>query len=198
MADGKDWSKLVLTNELFVYVLAKHGKVWKDDYASVDIIVDDLWKKIHNQPEIAKEVIVISLDDDALLTDEEITLMGDIPFSTTNDDSDDDDNDDDSDEEQHVKKPQAASTSASTSRGYKKIALTGRVLFLRARDAPPTSFDHYEYVRKTIKTEVKVTNCVLSLRVVNAPILDVGSSSTRMKSRKPFEMKTNEVGNAVK
>ncbi|GKA23673.1 hypothetical protein Tco_0709706 [Tanacetum coccineum] len=136
MADGKDWSKLVLTDELFEYVLAKYGKGWKNDDAIVDII-------LYNA-----EVNVISSDDDALLTDEEITLMGDIPFSTTDDDSDDDENDDDT------------------------------------RDAPLASFDQYEYVRKPTKTKVKVTNYVLSLRDINALVMDVGSSSIRRKSRK--------------
>nr|GFB21259.1 hypothetical protein [Tanacetum cinerariifolium] len=83
MADGKDWSKLVQIDELFEYVLTKYRKGWKDDDAIVDIIVDDLWERVHNQPEIAK-------DDDALSTDEEIKLMGDIRFSTTNDDDIDD------------------------------------------------------------------------------------------------------------
>ncbi|GJY50647.1 hypothetical protein Tco_0441494, partial [Tanacetum coccineum] len=88
--------------------------------------------------------------------------------------------DDDSDEEQ-VKKPQAAST--STLRGYRKITMTGCVLFLRARDAP-ILVDQYGYVRKPIKSQVKVANCALASRVVNAPYVDVGSSRTRRKE--PF------------
>ncbi|GJU04849.1 hypothetical protein Tco_1121279 [Tanacetum coccineum] len=117
----KDWSKVVLTDEVKDYV-------------------------------VAKEVIVISSND------EEIVLMGDISFSTTNDDSDDDE----------------------SSRRYRKISMTGYVLFLRARDAP-TLVD--QYVRKPIKSHVKLTNCVIALRDVNAPNVDVGSLSTRRKSR---------------
>ncbi|GJV74840.1 hypothetical protein Tco_1506424 [Tanacetum coccineum] len=82
------------------------------------------------------EVIVISSYDDDLSTDEEIVLMGDIPFSTTNDDD--------------------------------------------THDAPaPVD----QYVKKPIKSQVKVTNCVLALRVVNALDMDVGSLSTKRKSR---------------
>ncbi|GJR06631.1 hypothetical protein Tco_0529615 [Tanacetum coccineum] len=99
--------------------------------------------------------------------------MGDVPFSTT-DDNDDDDTHDESYEAQHVKKQQ----SASTSRGYWKIIMNGCVIFLRARDAPSTSF------RKPIKMQVKVTNCVLALRAVNAPYINVGSSSKHRRSRK--------------
>ncbi|GKF49858.1 hypothetical protein Tco_0143109, partial [Tanacetum coccineum] len=61
--------------------------------------------------EIAKEVIVISSDGDDLSTDEQIKLMGDVPFSTTDDDSDDDDTDDETYEEKHFKKQQFGSTS---------------------------------------------------------------------------------------
>ncbi|GKD17405.1 hypothetical protein Tco_1206563, partial [Tanacetum coccineum] len=122
------------------------------------------------------KVIVISSDDD-LSTNEQITLIGDVPFSNTDDDSDDDDSDDDdtndeSYEEQNVKKQQ----SGSTSRGYRKIAMTGCVLFLRARDAPTTSFG------TPIKTQVKVTNCVLALKAVNAPAINVASSSKHRRS----------------
>ncbi|GJS22587.1 hypothetical protein Tco_0451219 [Tanacetum coccineum] len=145
--DGKgkeDWSKLVLRDELFEYVLAKYGKDWKDDDAinaftyCLIAYVQCIMLKV--------EAIVISSDDDDLSTDEEIVLMGDVLFSTTsNDDSD----------EEHVKKPQASST--STLRGYRKIAITGCV---------------------------KVANCALASRVVNAPYVDVGSSRTRRKE--PF------------
>ncbi|GKC58927.1 hypothetical protein Tco_1086525, partial [Tanacetum coccineum] len=58
--------------------------------------------------------------------------------------------------------------------------MTGRVLFLRARDAP-TAVD--QYVTKPIKSQVKLTNCVLALRAVNAVDVDVGYSRTRRKSR---------------
>ncbi|GKC94940.1 hypothetical protein Tco_1160382 [Tanacetum coccineum] len=74
-------------------------------------------------------MIVISSSDEDLSTDEEIELIGDIPFSNTDDDdSDKDDNDEE--------KLQTISTSTST------------------------------------------------LRLVNAPDVDVGSSSTWRKSRK--------------
>ncbi|GJZ60564.1 hypothetical protein Tco_0616380 [Tanacetum coccineum] len=117
------------------------------------------------------EVIVISLDDDDLSTDEQITLMGDVPFSTTDDDSDDDDTNDETYEEKHFKKQQ----SGLTSRGYRKIAMTRCVLFLRARDTP-TFGTH-------LKTQVKVTNCVLALKDVNAPAINLGSSSKHRRSR---------------
>ncbi|GJW93388.1 hypothetical protein Tco_0173060, partial [Tanacetum coccineum] len=61
--------------------------------------------------------VVISSSYEDLSCDEEMMLMGDIPFSNT-------------DEEQ----PQVAST--STSRRFRKISMTGCVLFLRARDTP--------------------------------------------------------------
>nr|GEU80514.1 hypothetical protein [Tanacetum cinerariifolium] len=103
--------------------------------------------------------------------------MGDISFSTTDDDE--------SDEEQSQ-----ASSSTSTSRRYKKISMTGCVLFLKARDAP-TPVD--QYVWKFIKSQVKLTNCILALRVVNASNVDVGSSKGEVK-----EMKSSEVGNEVR
>ncbi|GKC40503.1 hypothetical protein Tco_1052887, partial [Tanacetum coccineum] len=59
--------------------------------------------------------------DEDLLFDEEIMLMGDIPFSDT-------------DEEQ----PQGA----LTSRRYRTISMSGCVLLLRTRDAP-TPVDQY-------------------------------------------------------
>ncbi|GJT28406.1 hypothetical protein Tco_0908681, partial [Tanacetum coccineum] len=98
-------------------------------------------------------LIVISSDDDDLSTDEDIMLMGDIPFSTFDDDH--------------------------RSIHYSKISMTGCVLFLRARDAPTPPVD--QYVRKPIKSQIKVTNCVLTLRAINALDLDVGYSSTRRK-----------------
>nr|GEU59566.1 RNA-directed DNA polymerase, eukaryota [Tanacetum cinerariifolium] len=45
----------------------------------------------------------------------------------------------------------------------------------------PTLVD--QYFKKPIKSQVKLTNCVLALRPVNALDVDVGSSSTRRKSR---------------
>ncbi|GJX10541.1 hypothetical protein Tco_0200400 [Tanacetum coccineum] len=132
----------------------------------------------------------------------ELCNPDDMPFLTTDDDSDDDESDDDSDEEQHVKKPQ--DTSTSTSKGYKKIAMSVFVLFLRARDVP-TPVDQNGYVRKPIKSHVKVTNCVLALKVVNALDVDVGSSSIKRKSSLDIcdlnvlqEMESSEVGNKVK
>ncbi|GJY43446.1 hypothetical protein Tco_0431659 [Tanacetum coccineum] len=59
--------------------------------------------------EIVKEVIVISSDNDDLSTNEQITLIGDVSFSTIDDDSDDDDTDDESYEEHHVNKQQSGS-----------------------------------------------------------------------------------------
>ncbi|GJZ00168.1 hypothetical protein Tco_0517597 [Tanacetum coccineum] len=95
----KDLSKVVLTDEVKDYFVDKYRTDW---------------------------VIVISFNDDDLSTDEEIMLMGDIPFSTTDDDSNDDDS-------------------------------------LRCY------------------SQVKVTNCVLALRAVNTPDVDVGSLSIRRK-----------------
>nr|GEV25033.1 reverse transcriptase, RNA-dependent DNA polymerase [Tanacetum cinerariifolium] len=125
----------------------------------VDIILKDLWQKAYNESEVVKEVIRISSSDEDLSSDEEMMLMGDIPFSNT-------------DEEQ----PQVA----STSRRYRKISMTECVPFLRARDTP-TPGD--QYVKKPIKIHVKLTNYVLGLRVVNAPDVDVGFSITKKKSR---------------
>ncbi|GJU57378.1 zinc finger BED domain-containing protein RICESLEEPER 2-like protein [Tanacetum coccineum] len=134
-----------------------------------------------SQGTMASEVIVISSSDEDLSSDEKIVLMGDIQFS-------------DADDEQ----PQAT----STSRRYRKISMSGYVLFLIASDAP-TPVD--QYVRKPIKGHVKVTSCVLALRVVIAPDVDVGSSNTRRKSSLDIcdlnvlqEMKLGEVGNEVK
>ncbi|GKB34328.1 pelargonidin 3-O-(6-caffeoylglucoside) 5-O-(6-O-malonylglucoside) 4'''-malonyltransferase, partial [Tanacetum coccineum] len=102
-------------------------------------LMDDA--RVYNEPKVAKEVIAISSNDENLSSDEEILLMCDIPLSDT-------------DEEQ----PHATSTSIR----YRKISMTGCVLFLRARDAPtPVN----QYVRKPIKSQVKVTSCVLALRV---------------------------------
>ncbi|GKE45106.1 hypothetical protein Tco_1472390 [Tanacetum coccineum] len=95
-------------------------------------------------------------------------LMGDIQFL-------------DIDEEQ----PQTASTSIY----YRKISMTGCVLFLRARDAPtPVN----QYVRKPIKSQVKVTSCVLALRVSRC-----GCGIFKHKEEVK-EMKSSEVGNEVK
>ncbi|GKC91588.1 pentatricopeptide repeat-containing protein [Tanacetum coccineum] len=63
----------------------------------------------------------------------------------------------------------------STSRCYRKGSMTGCVLFIRARDAP-AQVD--QYVRKPIKSLVTLISCVLALRAVIAPDVDVGSSST--------------------
>ncbi|GJS87153.1 hypothetical protein Tco_0769789 [Tanacetum coccineum] len=159
---NKDWSKVVLTDEVKDYVADKYGTDWSYGEQKVDITLKDLWQNPTMNQRLRKLVlIVISSNDDDLLTDEEIVLMGDISFSTTDDDSDDDD----------------------SLRRYRKISMTGYVLFLRARDAP-TPVD--QYVRKLIKSQVKVTNCILPLRVVNAPYVDVESLSTRRKSRKHF------------
>ncbi|GKC39595.1 hypothetical protein Tco_1051979 [Tanacetum coccineum] len=173
MADGKDFFKVVITNDHYEYILAKYEKRWVHDESMVGIVYNDLLERVNMKPKLVKEVIVISSDDDDLSTNEQITLIGDVPFSTTDDDSDDDDTDDDdtndeSYEEQHVKKQQFG----STSRVYRKIAMTGCVLFLRAHDAPTTSFG------TPIKTQVKVTNCVLALKAIN-----VASSSKHKMSR---------------
>ncbi|GKE64442.1 hypothetical protein Tco_1518603 [Tanacetum coccineum] len=121
----------------------------------------------------------MSSSDEDLLSDEEIMLKCDIQFSDT-------------DEEQ----PQAT----STSRRYKKISMTGCVLFLSARDAPALVD---QYVTKPIKSHVKVTSCVLALRAVTAPDVDVGSSSIRRNLEICYlnvlqEIKSSEVGNEVK
>ncbi|GJS17857.1 hypothetical protein Tco_0412329 [Tanacetum coccineum] len=120
MADGTDFSKVVITNDHYEYILAKYGKSWVHDDSMVGIIYNDLLERVNMKLEIVKEVIVISSDDDDLSTNEQITLIGDVPFSTTDDNSDDDDTDDESYEEQHVKKQQFG----LTSRGYRKIAMT--------------------------------------------------------------------------
>ncbi|GJZ83321.1 UvrD-like helicase, ATP-binding domain, P-loop containing nucleoside triphosphate hydrolase [Tanacetum coccineum] len=58
--------------------------------------------------------------------------------------------------------------------------MTGCVLCFRARDAP-TIVD--QYVTKPIKSQAKLTNCVLALRAVNVIDVNVGSSRIRKKSR---------------
>nr|GEX04662.1 zinc finger, CCHC-type [Tanacetum cinerariifolium] len=87
-------------------------------------------------------------------------LMCDIPFS-------------------HIHEDQTQA--ASTLRFYKKISMTGCVLFLKVRDAP-TVVD--QYVTKLIKIKVKLTNCILALRAINVVDLDVGSSKTWKKLRR--------------
>ncbi|GKC05363.1 hypothetical protein Tco_0996973, partial [Tanacetum coccineum] len=99
------------------------------------------------------KVIVISCSDEYFFSHEEIRLMGDISFL-------------DIDEDQ--------TQVASTSRLYKKISMTECVIFLKVHDAP-TVVD--QYVTKPIKSQVKLTNCVLALRAINVD-LDVGSSRT--------------------
>ncbi|GJR16035.1 hypothetical protein Tco_0798687 [Tanacetum coccineum] len=124
----KDWSKVVITDEILKYAIVKDGRNWKENNERVDIIFEDLWQKAYNESEVVKKVVVISSSDEDLSSDEEITLMGDIPFSDTN-------------EEQ----PQTTLTSTSIQ-------------------------------------DVKLTNCILALRAVNAQDVDVGSSSTRRNS----------------
>ncbi|GJT39633.1 hypothetical protein Tco_0939498 [Tanacetum coccineum] len=58
------------------YVVAKYKKKnWKEDDSWSDSILDDIWNKFYNEPEVAKEVIVISSSDEELLTYEEIVVM---------------------------------------------------------------------------------------------------------------------------
>ncbi|GJU17556.1 hypothetical protein Tco_1145522, partial [Tanacetum coccineum] len=52
----------------------------KENDEIVDIILEDLWQKTYNEPEVAK-VIVISTSNEDLSSDEEIVLMVDMPFS---------------------------------------------------------------------------------------------------------------------
>ncbi|GJT55297.1 hypothetical protein Tco_0990351 [Tanacetum coccineum] len=127
----KDWSKVVITDEILEYVIDKYERDRKENDEIIDIMLQDLWQKAYNELEVTK----------------------------------------DTDEEQ----PQVA----STSRRYRKISMTGCVLFLRACNAP-TPVD--QYVNKPKKGKVKVTNRVLALKVVNALDVDVGSSSTSRKS----------------
>ncbi|GJU13534.1 proteasome subunit alpha type-5 [Tanacetum coccineum] len=177
MADSlkdKDWTKVVLTDKIMEYVIVKYEKNWKANDEMDDIILEDLRKKAYNEPEVAK-VIVISSSDEDLLSDEEIVLMGGVSLSYIDDD--------DSAEEQ----PQVA----STSRRYRKIFMTGCVLFLRAYNAPVD-----QYVKKPIKSKVKLINCILALRAPNAP--DVGSSNTKRKSNAGFLVSGERVGGGKK
>ncbi|GJY43443.1 hypothetical protein Tco_0431656 [Tanacetum coccineum] len=79
------------------------------DNSMVGIVYNDLLERVNMKLEIVKEVIVISSDNDDLSTNEQITLIGDVSFSTIDDDSDDDDTDDESYEEHHVNKQQSGS-----------------------------------------------------------------------------------------
>ncbi|GKC87079.1 hypothetical protein Tco_1147728 [Tanacetum coccineum] len=76
----KDWSKVVITDEILEYVIDKYRRNLKENDEIVDIILEDLWQKTYNEPEVAK-VIVISTSNEDLSSDEEIVLMVDMPFS---------------------------------------------------------------------------------------------------------------------
>ncbi|GKC80582.1 hypothetical protein Tco_1131356 [Tanacetum coccineum] len=154
----KDWTKVVLTDEIIEYVIAKYEKNWKENEKTVDIILEELRIK---KPTMNQRFRNVS--DEDLSIDEDIELMGDVSFADT-------DNDDNTEGQ-----PQAVST--STSRRYnKKISMTVCILFLRAPNAPVD-----QYVKKPIKSKVKLTNCILALSASNAP--DVGSSSIKRKSK---------------
>ncbi|GJY97060.1 hypothetical protein Tco_0513970 [Tanacetum coccineum] len=49
----------------------------------VYIILEELWRKAYNEPEVAKEVNVMLSSKEDLSSNEEIVLIGDIPFSDT-------------------------------------------------------------------------------------------------------------------
>ncbi|GJX72827.1 hypothetical protein Tco_0311422 [Tanacetum coccineum] len=104
------------------------------------------------------------ISDEDLSSDEEIVLMGDVNFSNT---------DDDSDTSSAKEQPQVHQLQPL--RRYRKIYTTGCVLFLRALNALVDQF-----VKKPIKSKVKLTNCILALRAPNT--LEVGSSSQKRKS----------------
>ncbi|GJT53931.1 hypothetical protein Tco_0988985 [Tanacetum coccineum] len=50
----KDWSKVLLTDEVKDYVVDKYGTDWAYDEQKIDIILEDLWQKANNEPEVAK------------------------------------------------------------------------------------------------------------------------------------------------
>ncbi|GJU92356.1 hypothetical protein Tco_1304779 [Tanacetum coccineum] len=77
----KDWSKVVITDEIFEYVIDKCGRNLKENNEMVNIILKYLRQKAYNEPEVAKKVTVISSRDEDLFSDEEIVLMGDNLFS---------------------------------------------------------------------------------------------------------------------
>ncbi|GKF12610.1 hypothetical protein Tco_0050536, partial [Tanacetum coccineum] len=57
MADflkGIDWSKLVVTEEMVDYVLAKYGNQWEVDEPITDVILDDLLQRTFNEPKLVK------------------------------------------------------------------------------------------------------------------------------------------------
>ncbi|GJY58486.1 hypothetical protein Tco_0458378 [Tanacetum coccineum] len=66
--------------------------------------------------------------------------------------------------------------------------MTGCVLCFRARDAPIVVD---QYVTKPIKSQVKLTNCVLALRAVNVVDVNVGSLRIRKKSRSLRRVRTS-------
>ncbi|GJR29679.1 hypothetical protein Tco_1105911 [Tanacetum coccineum] len=125
----------------------------------LDEILEDLWKKAYNEPELAKDF------DEDLSSDEEIVLMGDVNFSNTDDDCD-----------TSSAKEQPRVHQLQPLRCYRKIYTTGCVLFLRALNALVDQF-----VKKPIKSKIKLTNCILALRAPNT--LDVGSSSQKRESK---------------
>ncbi|GJZ62957.1 magnesium transporter MRS2-1-like protein, partial [Tanacetum coccineum] len=135
-----------------------HRRNWKESDELVDMILEDMWQKAYNEPDVAKVIVMSSIDED-LSADEEIVLRRHIILRHT-------------DEEQLQ--------ATSTSRCYRKGSMTGCVLFIRARDAP-AQVD--QYVRKPIKSLVTLISCVLALRAVIAPDVDVGSSSTNRMLR---------------
>ncbi|GJY78156.1 hypothetical protein Tco_0483957 [Tanacetum coccineum] len=52
---GKNLSKLVVTDEMIDYVLAKYENKWRVDDAIVEVILDDLLQKAFNEPELVKD-----------------------------------------------------------------------------------------------------------------------------------------------
>ncbi|GJV62707.1 hypothetical protein Tco_1473535 [Tanacetum coccineum] len=52
---GIDWSKLVVTEEMIDYVLAKYENKWEIDDAIADVILDDLLQKTFNEPKLLKD-----------------------------------------------------------------------------------------------------------------------------------------------
>ncbi|GJZ68319.1 hypothetical protein Tco_0631559, partial [Tanacetum coccineum] len=45
----KDWSKVVITDEILEYVIDKYRRNLKENDEIVDIILEDLWQKTYNE-----------------------------------------------------------------------------------------------------------------------------------------------------
>ncbi|GJZ82512.1 hypothetical protein Tco_0647685 [Tanacetum coccineum] len=56
MGDGKDFSKVVITNDHYEYILAKYEKWWVHDESIVGIVYNDLLERVNMKPKLVKAV----------------------------------------------------------------------------------------------------------------------------------------------